>query len=121
MRRIAVLALFLLPAFAGSFSLETGYQIAPKAGSYTLLRYNIPVALLNTAEPTYVWLLPEIGLLPDGWYLRTQALAETDKYTWMVDLKYDGTDLVFRIGVRTEFGVSDEGVRTSTQVDTDSR
>lgn len=101
------LPVLLLLALLGTsqaqrFSLETGYQVQPVSGPYFLLRYNYPLAQVNLGSGTYLWLLPELGVLPHSAYLRTQVLLETSAWTLGTDLRW-GSERVWRIFLRTEF------------------
>jgi hypothetical protein len=102
-----VKTLLLLLALLGTsraqrFSLETGYQVQPVSGPYFLLRYNYPLAQVNLGSGAYLWLLPELGALPQSFYLRTQVLLETRAWTLGTDLRW-GNERVWRIFLRTEF------------------
>jgi hypothetical protein len=99
---LVLLVLGLGPVQAQRFSLETGYQVRPVAGPYLLLRYNYPLAQVNLGSGMYVWLLPELGVLPDRFYGRLQVLLENPSLTLGADFRL-AQESIFRIFVRTEF------------------
>lgn len=100
---LAVMASAGLTVQAQSFHLETGYQVQPVSGPYFLLRYNYPLAQLNLGQGAYVWLLPELGVLPQSFYSRVQVLLESRAWTVGTDLRWSTHETLLRVFLRTEF------------------